>query len=615
MLRRRRRAARMGELRTGIARVYRHVAPYLRLHRGLAVGSGAALVGATLLRLAEPWPLKLVIDNVIDPQGDARTGIAMLDGLSPAVLLAVCAGFVLAIVAARALCEYLSTVGFALTGSRVLIALRQDLYGHLQRLSLSFHDRARAGDLTIRVVNDISSMREAMVTAMLPFATNVLVFVGMASVMLLLDWRLALVALVPLPLLAFTTVRLGRRIQTVSRELRKREGGIAATTAEVLGGIREIQALSLEDRMANRFARNNQGSLSDGVKAKRLSAALERATDIIAGLSTALTLWYGAVLVLRGDLSVGDLVVFLAYLKYTFRPIRDFAKNSSRIAKATAAGERIADLFEEEAEVCDRPDAVEAPAFAGRVVFDAVHFSHGPDTPVIEALDLTIAPHELVALVGPSGAGKSTIASLLSRLYDPLEGAIRIDGYDLRSLTLRSLRKQIGVVLQDHLILADTVAANISLAAPDASPDEIEESARLAGAHEFIMALPQGYDTPLTERGGSLSAGQRQRIVIARAALRAAPILVLDEPTTGLDPESEVLIGKAIQRLAERATVILITHDMGLAAAADRVVVLEGGRIAEEGAPQRLLAEGGRFAEMTAKQPKTNDRGLRVVAG
>lgn len=615
MLKRRSAPTRFRDLRVGAARVFRHVAPYLREQRGLAAGAGVALVSATVLRLVEPWPLKLVIDRVVTYGPDARgSGIAVLDALAPEVLLLVCAGLVIGATAVRAFCEYLATIGFALTGSRILGQLRYDLYCHLQRLSLSFHETARTGELTIRVVSDVSSMREAMVTALLPFAANVLILLAMSGVMLWLDWRLALVALAPLPLLGLATTRLGARIQQASREQRKREGGIAATAAEVLGGIRVVQALSLEDRMARAFAAKNAGSLADEVKTKRLSATLERSTDLLSGLSTAMTLWFGAHLVLRGDLTPGDLVVFLAYLKNTFRPIRDFAKNSSRIAKATAAGERIADLLEEQPQIRECADAREAGRFAGRIDLRGVRFAHADGKPVLDGLDFSIAAGELVALVGASGAGKSTLLSLLLRLHDPVAGQVLIDGQDIRGLTLRSLRAQVGVVLQDNLFLASTVRENIALSRPEATDAQVEAAARLVGAHDFIVELPEGYDTVLAERGASLSSGQRQRLALARAALRQCPILLLDEPTTGLDPDNEALVSAAIHRLAERATVLLITHDMALAAGADRVLVLAAGRLVEQGPPAELIARNGLFAAMHA-QRSSADTGAGPALG
>lgn len=616
MLRRRHPPVRFGEMKASLARIYRHVAPYLRKQRRLAVGAGAALAGATVLRLMEPWPLKLVIDHVLAaaPPGSG-TGLAWLDALGTYELLAGCALLVLGSVALRALCEYVATIGFALTGARVLGQLRHDLYCHLQRLSLAFHERARTGDLTMRVVSDVASMREAMVTALLPFTTNVLILVSMAGVMLLLDWRLALVALLPMPLLALVTVRLGGRIQEVSREQRRREGGIAAATAEALGGIRLIQALSIEARMARGFQASNAGSLAGGVKAKRLAARLERATDLVSGVSTALTLWYGALLVLRGQLTPGDLVVFLTYLKNTFRPVRDFAKNASRIAKAAAAGERIADLLEEEPAIRVAPNAYPAPPLTGLIRMRQVSVAHEGRSPALRGIDCVIGPRELVALVGPSGAGKSTLASLTLRLLDPSDGAVLVDGHDLRRLTLTSLRAQIGVVLQDTLLLAETVRENIALARPGASPEDIVAAARLAGAHDFIVALPDGYDTILAERGASLSTGERQRIALARAALRRCPIMVLDEPTTGLDPASEALVADAVHRLAKRATVLLITHDMELAASTDRVLVLDQGTLVEQGPPEQLLADGGHFAAMFAHGPRISSRRLHAVGG
>lgn len=612
MLKRRSRPSRLRDTASGMQRIIHHVAPYMAQHRGLALGSAMALIGVTLMRLLEPLPVKLVIDRVVVVGGQqAATGIAWIDGLPPMELLAFCSGMVVVTIGLRALFGYLSTVGFALTGSRIMAELRHDLYRHLQSLSLSFHDRARTGDLTMRMVGDVGMMREAAVTALLPFATNVLIVFGMAGVMLWLNWQLALIALAPLPLLAFATFKLGRRIQSVSREQRKREGGIAAATSESMAGMRVVQALSLEDRMAETFASHNSGSLTDGVRAKRLSASLERTTDVIAGVSTAMVLGFGALLVIRRVITPGDLIVFLTYLKSTFRPIRDFAKNTTRIAKATAAGERVVDLLEEEPEVCDAPGAVVAPAFAGQIDFDAVDFAYGGGGDVMNAFALSIAPGELVALVGHSGAGKSTAASLLMRLYDPQAGRVLIDGADIRSFTLASLRGQISTVLQEPLLFSDTIRENIALAYPEASDAEIEAAARNANAHDFIMRLPDGYDTVLAERGASLSMGQRQRISIARAALRRSPILVFDEPTASLDRENEALVIDALLRTAKGRTTLLVTHDLDFAAHADRIVLIDDGHITESGKPAELAKRGGAYTRLIGA--RDTGGGLRLA--
>jgi len=586
-------------MRGGMRRILSHLRPYLPRYRGLLGGAMLALIGATLMRLIEPWPLKLVIDRVlVDPPVGAPLGIPFIDELAPLHLLTASAALVVVVIGMRALLEYVSTIGFALAGSRILTHLRHDLYRHLQRLSLSFHDRARTGDLTMRVVGDIGMMREVAVTAVMPLAANVLILVGMGAVMLWLNWQLALLALAPLPLLALTTVRLGRRIQAVSREQSGREGNIAAATAESMAGMRVVQALSLEKRMSATFASQNNQTLTDGVKAKRLSAGLERSTDLLVGVSTALVLWYGAVLVLRGALTPGDLIVFLAYLKNAFRPVRDFAKYTGRLAKATAAGERVVDLLEEVPDVRDAPGAVPAPAFAGSIRFEQVGFNYAGAATVLDGIDLAIEPGQIVALVGSSGAGKSTVASLLMRLYDPTAGRVVIDGRDIREYTLDSLRAQISVVLQDPLLFSDSMRENIALADPSASDADIEAAARLANAHDFIMASAEGYDTVLAERGGSLSAGQRQRLTIARAALRRNRILILDEPTTGLDRENSRLVIDALRRLARDRSVLLVTHDLDFAAEADVIAMLDHGRIVESGSHAELLGADRAYAAL-----------------
>jgi ATP-binding cassette, subfamily B, bacterial len=593
------RPSKLSEMISGQRRIMRHIAPYMPQYRGLIVGSGLALIGATVMRLLEPWPLKLVIDQVVKGNHNSKgSGIAFLDALSSMELLAVCSAMVVVTIGVRAIFEYLSTIGFSLAGSRVLTQLRHDLYRHLQRLSLAFHDRTRTGDLTMRIVSDISLMREAAVTAILPLFTNILILVGMAGVMLALNWKLALIALSPIPVLIFATVRLGHKIQAASRVQRSREGGIASSTAESMAGMRIVQALSLEDRMASIFQGFNSGSLKDGVKAKRLSASLERLTDLMTALSTAMVLWFGALLVIRAVLTPGDLIVFLTYLKFTFRPIRDFAKNTSRMAKATTAGERVIDLLEETPDISDAANAVTAPAFKGAVRFENVGFGYGDGRSVLKSVNLAIEPGQVAALVGPSGVGKSTIASLLMRLYEPTSGRVLIDGCDIRHFTRASLRAQISVVLQESLLFSDSVRENIALARPDATDAEIEAAARLANAHDFIAQMPEGYDTVLAERGVSLSMGQRQRLAIARAALRHSPILILDEPTAGLDRKNEQQVIDALRRLSRGRAVLLITHDLELAAEADMIAVLDRGVIAETGPHADLVKAGGIYTKL-----------------
>jgi ATP-binding cassette subfamily B protein len=366
--------------------------------------------------------------------------------------------------------------------------------------------------------------------------------------------------------------------------------------------------LSLEEKFNTDFSSQNQLDLKEGVKAKRLAAALERRVDVFIALATALVLWYGARLVLRQELTPGDLLVFLAYLKNAFKPVRDFAKYTSRLAKASAAGERVIDLFDRKPEVQDLPAAMRAPAFQGSIRFTSVNFVYEPDSIVLRDVDFEIQAGQHMALVGPSGTGKSTIASLILRLYDPITGCVMIDDRDIRAYTLESLRRQISVVMQDNLLFAASIRDNIAYGANGVSQKAIEGAARLANAHDFIMALPDGYDTLVGERGVTFSSGERQRIAIARAAIRSAPILILDEPTTGLDEENEQMVIQSLNWLARmrKHTTVLITHNLLHAARADRILYLEGGRIVENGTHLDLMQANGRYASLYRIQAVMN---------
>jgi ATP-binding cassette subfamily B protein len=447
-------------------------------------------------------------------------------------------------------------------------------------------------------MSDVNQLRDVAVTAALPLFADGLVLLDMIGVMFWLHWKLALVSLVTLPGFWLWTSRLTRRIQQAARGQRSREAAMAATAAETIGAIKLIQALSLEGRFAASFLRRNQDSQREDVRTARLTAALGRSVTFLIATSTALVLWYGARLVLRGELSPGELLVFMTYLKNAFRPVRDFAKYTGRLVKASAAGERVLHLLEQTPEVRDLPGALPAPPLRGGVQFSDVGFDYEPGRRVLEHIDFAVRPGQHVALVGRSGIGKSTLASLLLRLYEPSRGQVRIDGRDIREFTIASLRAQISVVLQDSLLFATTIRENIAYGAPSCAGEAIEAAARLAGAHDFIMALPQGYDTPVGERGATLSGGQRQRIAIARAAVRQAPILIFDEATTGLDEENDRLVLEALKRLSAGRTTFWITHDLRLASAADLILYLEGGRVLERGSHHELMLLGRRYASL-----------------
>jgi len=458
--------------------------------------------------------------------------------------------------------------------------------------------------LTTRITGDVDRMQDLLVQALAVLIPNALLVAGMVTVMFALDVQFALVALAATPLMAVVVFRSTRALTAAARRARKADGQVASAASEGLSAVHLVQAFSLEGRMRGKVQALIGESTSSNLDAVRLQARFSPVVDVASAYSSALVLWFGATRVLDGSLNVSVLLVFIGYIASLYKPLKALAKLSTALSKGVAAADRVMDVLDRDPEVRDRPDARPAPALTGRIEFQNVVYSYGRE-PALQDFTLTVHPGETVALVGPTGAGKSTVAALVSRLMDPQSGAVRLDGLDATGLTLDSLRPQISLVLQDCVLLHGSLRDNIECGRPGASDADIRRASRLALVDEFADRLPDGLDTLVGERGASLSGGQRQRVAIARAILRDAPILVLDEPTSALDALSEQLIVRALEQLPTGRTTLIIAHRLSTVRKADRVAVIENGRIVEVGPPAQLLRDNGKYAEFVGAQHAT----------
>jgi subfamily B ATP-binding cassette protein MsbA len=562
-------------------------------------GWGAFLVVlSTLIDLAQPWPLKVIVDGAIDhnpqtgwlpqliagpsPSPNVWNGTQWVTTTSSQTILVRSLVFMVILVGFGAIFDFVSDMLMDRAGEKIVVNLRTAMFSHLQRLSLSFHAHQRVGDLTSRITVDIDRVQSMLVAIFDTFLPNIVMLVGLAAVMLWVDFSFGLLSLAISPLLFWVTYRYTTRIKRAARRAREADARIAMHANETLGAVRSVQAFNREAYEDDRFAMHNDESLDAALESVRLRSTFTPLVDIVALLGTLLVTYVGVHQVLDGTMSLGVLLVYLSYIKSMYRPMRALSKMSWVVSRGTTSAERVEEVLHQEDRLPEPENPIVPERLAGAIELRDVTFrySEGLPTVLVDA-DLSIAPGERVGVVGRTGAGKSTLVSLIPRFFDPEKGSIVVDGVDVRELDLATLRRQVSLVLQDAVIFHGTISDNIRYADPDASDERVMEVAEAAHVTEFLDRLPDGLETEVGERGATLSGGQRQRIAIARAMLADSPILILDEPTTGLDKESEAMVLDGLARLSAGKTTIVISHHEAALRDVSRIIHVADGHLTE----------------------------------
>jgi len=568
--------------------VYLRLLRYLRPYIPQTAMAIACMLLATSASLYVPWIVRDVIDGVL-----VNKDIRLLNAITAGILL---------VFALRGFFVYGQNYLMSYVSQKVVIDLRESLFRHFQRLSISYFDRSRTGKVLSYMTNDVGALQGALAQNVIELSTESITLVGSLVAMFYLHWQLALLTLITVPLVAQAMNLFGKKLRKASGTMQQRAAEITSVLQEMIVSVRLIRLFVREDYETERFIRENDNNFTAQMKAAQLSATLTPVIEFLAAIAVTVIIWYGGREVISGNLTSGSLIAFLVYAVNISNPVKRLGNVYGNIQRAVAAADRVFEVLDTMPEIADAPNASELPPVTGRVEFDAVTFEYRDGEPALRNLSITVPPGQVLAIVGPSGAGKSTVANLLPRFYDPQSGVIRIDGLDIRDVTIRSLREQIAMVPQDTILFSASIYENILYGKLEASKEDVVDAAKAANAHDFILQLPDGYDTQIGERGCQLSGGQRQRIAIARAILKDPRILILDEATSALDAESERLVQDALDKLMVGRTTFVIAHRLSTIQRADKILVLEKGRMIECGSHADLLDSGGLYCKLYSLQ-------------
>lgn len=590
----------------------RRVLPYLRPYRWPFIFALTQVFLISALELLKPWPLKLIIDHVLSNKPLPWGFEGSMDVAT--VLMLTCVGmvFIYLFLGGLTLLNNYTTIRI---GQQMVNDLRRDLYSHLQRLSLAFHSRRQVGDLMYRVTADTYAIQSLTMNGLFPIVTAILLLGGMFVIMVRIDWVLTVLALIVCPALFISISIMSGSISKAAMEARQQESEVYSVVQRAMSAMRIIQAFTKEEEEHRKFMTASRDSLGASLRLYTLQTFYSGVINVVMAVGTALVVYVGAKHVLSGTLTVGEIIVFTAYLASLYAPINTVSQTWGLLQAAKVGVERAFEILDVERDLVEGPRTFPREGARGDVVFEGVSFQYVPEQPVLQNVNLRVAVGQTVAIVGPTGVGKSTLLSLLPRFYDPQEGRVLLDGTDVREFQLQSLRRQIGMVLQPPLVFPISVRENIAYGRPEASMDEIVQAAKLARIHDSIHRLPEQYETVVGEQGATLSEGERQRITIARAILRDAPILILDEPTSSVDAETEACIMEGLNELTKGRTTFIIAHRLSTVRRADLIIVLRNGEIVEQGSFDALVQAGGPFASLYRTQFGLEDNGERAITG